>query len=72
MAKLTVESTLKEILANKEVKDFLEELVPGITKNPLLLLAKNEKLKDIMDKFDKLLDDKTIDKIIKFLEDLKD
>ena len=46
MAKLTIESTIKELLANKEVKAKLEELVPGLTKNPLLKLAQNQKLKD--------------------------
>ena len=72
MAKLTIESTIKELLENKEVKNFLEDLVPGITKNPLLALAKNKKLKEVTDKLDDLIDDEMIDKLIKFLEDLKD
>ena len=72
MSKLTIESTIKELLANKEVKNFLEDLVPGITKNPIMVLAKNQKLKDILDKVDDYINDETIDKIIKFLQDLKD
>ncbi len=72
MAKLSIESTIKELLENKEVKKFLEDMVPGITKNPLLTLAKNKKLKEVVDKLDDLIDDKMIDKLIKFLEDLKD
>ena len=72
MAKLTIESTIKELLENKEVKNFLEDLVPGLTKNPLLALAKNKKLKEVTDKLDDLIDDEMIDKLIKFLEDLKD
>ena len=72
MAKLTIESTIKELLENKEVKNFLEDLVPGITKNPLLVLAKNKKLKEILDKVDDLIDDEMIDKLIKFLKELKD
>ena len=72
MAKLTIESTIKELLDNKEVVKFLDDLVPGLTKNPLLALAKNKKLKEIMDKLDNLIDDDMIDKLIKFLEDLKD
>ncbi len=72
MAKLSIESTIKDLLANKEVKNFLEDLVPGITTNPLVLLAKNKQLKEITDKLDDLIDDKTIDKIIKFLEELKE
>ena len=65
MAKLTIESTIKELLANKEVKAKIEELIPGLTKNPILMLAKNETLKDIIDKVDDFIDDETIDKIIK-------
>ena len=57
MAKLTIESTIKELLENKEVKNFLDDLVPGLTKNPLLALAKNKKLKEVMDKLDNLIDD---------------
>ena len=72
MAKLTIESTIKELLDNKEVAKFLDDLVPGLTKNPLLSLAKNKKLKEVMDKLDNLIDDEMIDKLIKFLEDLKD
>ena len=72
MAKLTIESTIKELLNNKEVKEKLEELVPGLTKNPLLKLAQNQKLKDIVDKLDDLITDETIDKLIDFLKDLKD
>ena len=72
MAKLTIESTIKELLENKEVKNFLEDLVPGLTKNPLLVLAKNKKLKEILDKLDDLIDDEMIDKLIKFLKELKD
>ena len=72
MAKLTIESTIKELLANKEEKAKLEELVPGLTKNPLLKLAQNQKLKDIVDKLDDLITDETIDKLIAFLKDLKD
>ncbi|MBQ7903337.1 MAG: hypothetical protein IJ362_06365 [Oscillospiraceae bacterium] len=72
MAKLSIESTIKELLANEMVKDKLDELIPGLTKNPLVLLAKNESLKDIIDKVDDFIDDETIDKIIKFLEELKD
>lgn len=72
MAKLSIESTIKELLENKMVKDKLDELVPGLTKNPLVLLAKNESLKDIIDKVDDFIDDETIDKIIKFLEELKE
>ena len=72
MAKLTIESTIKELLANKEVKAKIEELIPGLTKNPILMLAKNETLKDIIDKEDDFIDDETIDKIIDFLKDLKE
>lgn len=72
MAKLTIESTIKELLANKEVKAKIEELIPGLTKNPILMLAKNETLKDIIDKVDDFVDDETIDKIIDFLKDLKE
>ena len=72
MAKLTIESTIKELLANKEVKAKIEELIPGHTKNPILMLAKNETLKDIIDKVDDFIDDETIDKIIDFLKDLKE
>lgn len=72
MAKLTIESTIKELLANKEVKEKIEELVPGLTKNPLLKLAQNQKLKDIVDKLDDLITDETIDKLIDFLKDLKE
>ena len=72
MAKLTIESTIKELLSNDQVKDFIDDLIPGFSKNPLLLLAKNKKLKEITDKLDDVLDDEMIDKIIKFLEDLKD
>ena len=72
MAKLSIESTIKELLANEMVKDKLDELIPCLTKNPLVLLAKNESLKDIIDKVDDFIDDETIDKIIKFLEELKD
>ena len=72
MAKLTIESTIKELLANDQVKDFIDDLIPGFSKNPLLLLAKNKKLKEITDKLDDILDDEMIDKIIKFLEELKD
>ncbi|MBR5873378.1 MAG: hypothetical protein IKY90_01435 [Oscillospiraceae bacterium] len=72
MAKLTIESTIKELLANKEVKAKIEELIPGLTKNPILMLAKNETLKDIIDKVDDFIDDETIDKIIDFLKDLKE
>ena len=72
MAKLTIESTIKELLANKEVKAKIEELIPGLTMNPILMLAKNETLKDIIDKVDDFIDDETIDKIIDFLKDLKE
>ena len=72
MAKLTIESTIKELLENKEVKNFLEDLVPGLTKNPLLVLAKNKKLKEGVDKLDDLIDDAMIDKLINFLKELKD
>ena len=72
MAKLTIESTIKELLANKEVKAKIEELIPGLTKNPILMLAKNETLKDIIDKVDDFIDDETIDKIIDFLKKLKE
>ncbi len=72
MAKLSIESTVKELLANKSVKEKIEELVPGLTKNPLLKLAQNESLKDIVDKLGDLVDDETIDKLIDFLKDLKD
>ena len=72
MAKLTIESTIKELLANKEVKAKIEELIPGLTKNPILMLAKNETLKDIIDKVDDFIDDETIHKIIDFLKDLKE
>ena len=72
MAKLTIESTIKELLSNDQVKDFIDDLIPGFSKNPLLLLAKNKKLKEITDKLDDVLDDEMIDKIIKYLEDLKD
>ena len=72
MAKLTIESTIKELLANKEVKAKIEELIPGLTKNPIFMLAKNETLKDIIDKVDDFIDDETIDKIIDFLKDLKE
>ena len=72
MAKLTIESTIKELLANKEVKAKIEELIPGLTKNPILMLAKNETLKDIIDKVDDFIDDETIDKIIDFLKNLKE
>ena len=72
MAKLTIESTIKELLENKQVRDFIDDLVPGLTKNPLLALAKNKQLKEIADKLDDLIDDEMIDKLIKFLEDLKD
>ena len=72
MAKLTIESTIKELLANKEVKAKIEELIPGLTKNPILMLAKNETLKDIIDKVDDFIDDETIDKILDFLKDLKE
>ena len=72
MAKLTIESTIKELLANKEVKAKIEELIPGLTKNPILMLAENETLKDIIDKVDDFIDDETIHKIIDFLKDLKE
>ena len=72
MAKLSIESTIKEQLANKQVKDKLDELVPGLTKNPVLALAKNKTLKEIIDKLDNLLTDDVIDQIIAFLKDLKD
>ncbi len=72
MAKLSIESTIKELLANKQVKAKLEELVPGITTNPVVALAKNKTLKEIVDKLDNLIDDKTIDMLIDFLKDLKD
>ncbi len=72
MAKLSIESTIKELLANPQVKEKLEELVPGITTNPIVALAKNKTLKEIVDKLDNLIDDKTIDMLIEFLKDLKD
>ncbi len=72
MAKLSIESTIKELLANEQVKDKLDELVPGLTKNPLLALAKNKTLKEVMDKLDNLLTDEVIDQLISFLKDLKD
>ncbi len=72
MAKLTIESTIKELLENKDVKEKIEELVPGLTKNPILKLAQNQKLKDIVDKLDDLITDETIDKLIDFLKDLKE
>lgn len=72
MAKLSIESTIKELLANEQVKDKLDELVPGLTKNPLLALAKNKTLKEVVDKLDDVLTDDIIDKIIDFLKDLKD
>ena len=72
MAKLSIESTIKELLANEAVKDKIDELIPGLTKNPILKLAQNETLKEILDKVDDLIDDETIDMLIKFLESLKD
>jgi len=72
MAKLTIESTIKELLENKDVKEKIEELVPGLTKNPILKLAQNQELKDIVDKLDDLITDETIDKLIDFLKDLKE
>lgn len=33
MAKLNIESTIKELLVNEQVKDKIEELVPGLTKS---------------------------------------
>ncbi len=72
MAKLNIESTIKELLANEQVKDKIEELVPGLTKNPMLGLMKNKTLKEITDKLDGLLTDEVIDKLIDFLKDLKD
>ncbi|MBR5521533.1 MAG: hypothetical protein IKU54_06000 [Oscillospiraceae bacterium] len=72
MAKLSIESTIKELLANEQVKDKLDDLVPGLSKNPLLALAKNKTLKEVMDKLDDLLTDDVIDQIIDFLKDLKD
>lgn len=72
MAKLTVESTIKELLANEEVKNFIEDLMPGITNNPMLTLAKNKQLKEVVDKLDDFISDETVDKLIKFLENLKD
>ena len=30
MAKLSIESTIKELLANEMVKDKLDELIPGL------------------------------------------
>ena len=72
MAKLNIESTIRELLANEQVKDKIEELVPGLTKNPLLGLMKNKTLKEITDKLDGLLTDEVIDKLIDFLKDLKD
>ena len=72
MAKLSIESTIKELLANEQVKDKIEELVPGLTKNPLLALMKNSTLKDILDKLDDVLTDDVIDRLIDFLKDLKD
>ena len=71
MAKLSIESTVKELLANEQVKDKIEELVPGLTKNPLVLLAKNKTLKEIADKLDDILTDDVIDQLIEFLKDLK-
>ena len=72
MAKLSIESTIKELLANEQVKDKLDDLVPGLSKNPLLALAKNKTLKEVMDKLDDILTDDVIDQIIDFLKDLKD
>ena len=72
MAKLSIESTIKELLDNKQVKEKLDELAPGLTKNPLLALAKNKTLKEVMDKLDNLLTDEVIDQLISFLKDLKD
>ena len=71
MAKLSIESTVKELLANEQVKDKIEELAPGLTKNPLVLLAKNKTLKEIADKLDDILTDDVIDQLIEFLKDLK-
>lgn len=72
MAKLSIESTIKELLDNKQVKEKLDELAPGLAKNPLLALAKNKTLKEVMDKLDNLLTDEVIDQLISFLKDLKD
>ena len=72
MAKLSIESTIKELMANKEVKAKIEELLPGLSKNPLFKLAQNETLKEIIDKVDDFIDDEAIDKLIKFLEELKE
>ena len=41
---LTLDSTLKEVLANPEAAAILDKYSPGFSKNPMLALGMNMKL----------------------------
>ncbi len=70
MAKLTIESTVKELLENEKVKAKVEELIPGVTSNPMVALVKSKPFKDIVDMLYTVTDGTTIEKFIVFLKEL--
>lgn len=45
---VSLESKVGEILKNKKAVEVLEKYVPGITKNPMLALAKGMTLKNVL------------------------
>lgn len=45
---VSLESKVGEILNNKKAVEVLEKYVPGITKNPMLALAKGMTLKNVL------------------------
>lgn len=69
--KYSLETAIKDLLANPMIKKKLEELVPGITTNPLVALAKNKSIKEITDKIPSI-DEKTLKSISDFLKTVKD
>ena len=48
MAKLTKDSTVAEALENEKAVALVEEMMPGITKNPAIRMVKRFPLKNLV------------------------
>lgn len=70
--KYSLESTIKDLLANETIKAKFKEMLPGIVDNPAIKLIQGQKLKDAAKAVPQLLDKDVMKKIADFLEKVKD
>lgn len=70
--KLSLESTIDDILKNKAAVKVIDEIIPGIIKNPLLRSFSNQSILSLTRQYPGYVSEEALEKIREALEQIEE